>query len=613
MSLFVVALAIALRVAWVLAVPSRPVGDFAMYVEAAAHLVEHGSFDSEYVYMPGYIFLIAPVQALGGGWLATKLVGAVLGGLGAGAVFGIARLISGGSARIALVAGLLYALWPAGIAVASVTGTDMPAAVLVAVAAYVLMRFAAKRPILAAILFGVLTGLAAYIRAIVVPLAALSVLVFRAHGWPWRSSLRSAAIACVVALVMLSPWAVRNRLRYGETFLTDSHGGLTALVGANPNSDGCYSRSLNRMFRDVTGFALLAEPHRQADRASLAIAKDWIKFDPLFTLGLLAGKAERLFVHERALLYWPLFRAGVLPEPERAFFVRHQSAIESVTDTFWLAALALALFGCGLAYARRQWLALSLLPQAALLAALYTAIFSEPRYRMPICMLLLPFSAMALAWLFRTGRDLVQGTSPVSWKREAKIAGGLAVFVFATAPLLAWAGGRLREHHRWAVAECLVAGQTQFCKWRTLGGAGALDGRPGVKGTWNGVGIALPGANFEKAGEIAVETEFAADPGDYTLSAGFDMSSLDPVGGDARGTVLLSCNGQALSPPIALAEVAARSAAGQTLAWSASCHHSGGPLRVGLQARVSPPAPAPAGRLWLNDFRVGLASPTSGI
>jgi hypothetical protein len=182
MSFVVVALAIALRVAWALAVPTKPVGDFAMYIESAAHLVEHGAFDSEYVYMPGYIFLIAPVQALGGGWLATKLVGAVLGGLGAGAVIGITRRMAGGSTRVALVAGLLYACWPAGIAVASVTGTDMPAAVLLVVAAYFLVRFAGERPILAAILFGVFTGFAAFIRAIVVPLAALSVLVFRAQG-----------------------------------------------------------------------------------------------------------------------------------------------------------------------------------------------------------------------------------------------------------------------------------------------------------------------------------------------------------------------------------------------------------------------------------------------
>ena len=602
MSFVVVALAVALRVAWVLAVPTKPVGDFAMYVEAAAHLVEHGVFDPEYVYMPGYVFLIAPVQALGGGWLATKLAGAVLGGLGAGAVVGIARRISGGSSRVALVAGLLYALWPAGIAVCSVTGTDMPAAVLVVIATYFLFRFAGQRPILAAILFGLLTGFAAYIRAIVVPLAALSALVFLACGKPWRTSLASAAIACAVALLVLSPWAVRNRLRYGETFFTDSHAGLTALVGANPNTDGCYSRSLNRMFHDVTGFALLSEPHREADRKALAVAKTWITYDPLFTLGSLASKAERLLVHERALLYWPLFRAGVLPEPYRAFFGRHQGAIESVADAYWLATLTLGLFGCGLAYARKQWLALSLLPQAAILAALYTGIFSEPRYRMPICMLLLPLSAMAIAWLFQTGRGLWRRTLPSSWRREVVMAGGLVVLVFALAPLLAWAGGRLREGHRWAVHECAVAGQTRFCAWRTVAASGDLRGEPGVKGVWNGVGIAVPAPASGRAATLTAETELALSPGDYALAAEIDLAPARPTGsGDVSITIL--ANEEVLALPIPLAGVPAADRGVSPLAWRAALHHGGGPLR--LRARIDVPAGtqlAAPGRVWLSDW-----------
>src|SRR5689334_19286728 len=98
----VVALATLLRLAWVLAVPTKPVGDFAMYLESAAHVVEHGALDSEFVYMPGYVFLLAGVQALGGGVLAAKLVGAALGGLAAGPVQGLARSAWGD--RAALVA-----------------------------------------------------------------------------------------------------------------------------------------------------------------------------------------------------------------------------------------------------------------------------------------------------------------------------------------------------------------------------------------------------------------------------------------------------------------------------------------------------------------------------
>ncbi len=604
MSFVVVALAIALRVAWVLAVPTKPVGDFAMYVESAAYLVEHGSLDSAYVYMPGYVFLIAPVQALGGGWLAIKLVGAVLGGLGAGAVFGLARRMSGGSVRVAVVAGMLYACWPAGIAITSVTGTDMPAAVLLIVAAYFLVRFAGDRPILAAILFGVFTGFAAYMRAIVVPLAALSLLVFRAQKQSWRRSVRSAAVACLVAALMLVPWAVRNRLRYGETFFTDSHGGLTALVGANPDTDGCYSRSLNRMFRDVTGFAVLSEPHRAADRASFAIAKSWIEFDPLYAVGLLASKAERLLVHERALLYWPLFRAGVLPEPDRAFFARHRNTLEAAADDFWLAVLALALMGCALCARRRQWLALSLVPQAAVLAVLYAAIFAEPRYRLPIFMLALPLAAIALSWLLAIARHLVRKTAPPEWRREAGLVVGFAALVFAAAPVLAWAGGRLREQHRWAVDECALVGSPRLCQWRVVGREGDLEGRKTVKGVWNGVGIALPEATRAAGASIAVETELVLAQGDYTLGAALDLAPFSPSDLAAVGSVSFLKDGQPLPPEVPLGEIARRTSEGQTLAWRTPLHHGGGPLRLRVRVDIrTARAQASPTRLWLSELR----------
>lgn len=601
MTFLVVALALALRIAWVLAVPSKPVGDFAMYVESAAHLVEHGSLDPEYVYMPGYIFLIAPVQALGGGWLATKLVGAVLGGLGAGAVAGIARRVCG-SPRAGVIAGLLYAVWPAGIAIASVTGTDMPAAVLVIAASYVLVRFSQPRPILAAVLFGLLTGLAAYIRAIVVPLAVLSLLVFRAQAHSWRRSIACAALACSIAALALVPWAVRNRLRYGETFLTDSHGGLTALVGANPNTDGCYSRSLNRMFHDATGFRLLAEPHREADRASMSIAKDWIRVDPMFTLGLLVSKAERLLVHERALLYWPLFRAGVLPEPQRTFFARHRSGLEALADAFWLSLLALSLAGIALAVLRKRWLALALLPQAAVLAALYTAIFAEPRYRLPIFMLLVPFAVLAIEWLSETAVGLYRANAPAAWRREAVVALACTAAVFLAAPALASAGTRLRERHRWAVAECGIDGHTQLCKWRGLDDGGARP--PALRGVWNGVGLALPRSPGR---ETMAESSFSLDPGDYRIALSADLLP-SHAAAPLSGTLQITANARTIGQTIPLAAVAAAARDGNSLPWTGSFHHDGGEVRLQIRLDGADPALPAQARVWLGDLHVDRAA-----
>src|SRR5438045_2710220 len=79
----------------------------------------------------------------------------------------------GGGRGAALAAGLLAALWPAGIAVASVTGTDMPAAALLIAAVWLLARDADANPTRAALLFGFVLGLAAWVRAVALPLAAL--------------------------------------------------------------------------------------------------------------------------------------------------------------------------------------------------------------------------------------------------------------------------------------------------------------------------------------------------------------------------------------------------------------------------------------------------------
>ena len=122
------------------------------------------------------------MHALGGGLLAIKMIGVVAGGAGDGRRLRRRRALlfgsRGGDRRRA--AG---ALWPAGIAVASVTGTDMPAAALLAAAVWLLVRDArpsgrwARRS-----LFGLVLGLAAYVRAVALPLALLAAPHFRARG-----------------------------------------------------------------------------------------------------------------------------------------------------------------------------------------------------------------------------------------------------------------------------------------------------------------------------------------------------------------------------------------------------------------------------------------------
>jgi 4-amino-4-deoxy-L-arabinose transferase-like glycosyltransferase len=586
-SLLIVALAVALRLAWVLLVPTRPVGDFAMYLESAAHLVAHHALDSDFIYMPGYVLLVAALQALGGGLLAAKMLGVAAGGLGAWAVFEIADRLWGRGTAVA--AGLLLAVWPAGVAVSSVTGTDMPAAALLAAAVAVLVRQEARgRPWRAAIGFGVMLGLASYVRAVALPLALLAFPYWIA-GAPTRAGLKAAiartALGCGVAAMVLLPWGIRNQLRYGEFFITDSHGGHTALVGSNPDTEGVYSRSLNQMFWLGTGYRLFDPKPRDADRAAYALAKSWARVEPAYAVGLVAAKADRLLTNERPLLYWPLYRESVLRDPPRAFFDRYRTGIERIVDGFWYLLSAAALAGLVVAVARRQWRALALVPFPLALIALYATFFSEVRYHLAIAIFMFPYAAAALAWAAKLRPD------------RARLREALAVAVAVAALLLGWpalirAGAGLRDRHRWAVAVCRDGGKTMLCNWRATDRGGAASSP--VRGVWNGVGLRLPPPAGSESSAVAAATELDLPSGRYRITARADR--LPPAAARLR----LESEDQT----IATAEWTAGNPVDAVRNLEGVVDHGAGKLRLELRAEASPPDEARATAVWLSDIRI---------
>ena len=591
MGLFIVALAIGVRVAWVFLVPTRPVGDFAMYVESARYLAEHHSLDPEFIYMPGYVAVVAAVHALGGGLFAIKMIGVLAGGLATGAVYGLGRLLFGYST--AVVGGLLCALWPGGIAVASVTGTDMPSAALIAIAVWLLVREAGRRPLGAPALFGLMLGLAAYVRAVALPLTLFSAPHFRARGAAIGHVITRTLAAGLVATVVLLPWGIRNKARYGEFFLTDSHAGHTALVGANPNSDGNYSRSLNRLFSEGTGYRLFSEPHRAGDHAAMKLAVKWVRTEPKYALGLAAAKADRLLTHERGLLYWPLYRQSVLPPNSRSltWFTTHRAGVERVVDWFWYLLVAAVLVGVIAAFARRNRPATSLLPIPLALAAIYVLFFAEPRYNLPVVVLLMPFAGAGVVWLGEAVRDLARFTIDRQRRPRLLTEGLLAAMaiagLFVGWPRMLAAGARARAEHRWAVAACHVDGAKQVCEFRPV----VVPGQPSpVRGTWDGFGLRLA----PPSKTAAVVTDIDLPAGNYRASLRVDCGDNCPDGAE----VAVSAGGvEVRRTPWP--------APGSVIALVVPVTHGGGKLHLeiridGKNLHLEGPVPA----LWFSAFEV---------
>jgi 4-amino-4-deoxy-L-arabinose transferase-like glycosyltransferase len=580
-------LAVALRLAWVLAVPTRPVGDFAMYVESAQHLVAHGALPAEFIYMPGYVYVVAAIVALGGGLVAIKMIGVAAGGLATFAVFGVARDLFG--RRAAVAAGLACALWPAGVAASSVTGTDMPAAALLALAVFWLVRFGERGPAGAPALFGLGLGLAAYVRAVALPLAALSALHFRARGARWRHVAARSALACLVAFLVLLPWGLRNRRVYGEFFLTDSHGGHTALVGANPNTDGTYSRSLNRQFTETTGYSLFAPPFRDGDRAAYALAQRWTRFSPKYALGLLIAKADRLFGNERALLYWPLYRQSVLPSGN--FFDVHRAAVERLVDGVWYGLLGAVAIGVVAAASRRNWAALSLLPMALALGALYTVFFAEARYHLAIAVLVMPFAGEGMVWVAGAARMLARrGADRRRIGREAAVALAALATMFFGWPRLCAAGATLRDRYRWAVCVCTITGVERLCEVRALLPAPGRAPSP-VHGAWDGFALRFDGS------EAAAETDIDLPAGTYQISVHVDGG---PAGEADRPGVAVELHAGAGAPAHA---TAAQVAAGATLTVRVASADGTMPVVIRAKRELSPNSDGKA-VAWISSIEV---------
>jgi len=610
-------LAIGVRIAWVLAVPTVPVSDFAMYRESANYLSEFGHLDPGFIYMPGFVAVLAWIKDAGGGLLAQKLLGVAAGGLGAGSMFAVAfklvdddrrwdpqrvpdppRRARSGEAlapprdqdpgadapawrRIcpcpyAAMTALAFALWPAGLAMSSVVGTDMPAASLLAFALALLVTLGPRRPWAAAIAFGAAMGLCAWVRAVALPLTALAAGYWLARRHKLLRAAALTAVGVAATLVVLLPWGIRHARQSGALYFTDDHGGITALIGANPNSEGTYTRALNRMFKDVTGRSVLDEPHHETDRAAFAIAREWFRFEPGYAIGLGTLKADRLFDPEHRLLYWSIFRPGVLVGRPAVWFAARHDGIVRFADRFGLAAAGLALAGIAAALARRRWSLLVLVPFQLAFVATYALFFAEPRYRLPIEMLAFPFAAFALGELAALVRAAVR-KSRAELVHAAKAVGPALVVVVVWR--LAWPaildfGTGLRARHRWAVTEAAVDGRQRLLMWAPVP---PLAAESPLAGSPEGVHVRTDGQRA-----TALRLRLGSGPlpaGRYGLHFRLEATA---------SPASMTLAGKTLEVP-----------AGAPATFDAEIDHPGGPLT--LSATVAGPAP---GSLWISEAKL---------
>jgi 4-amino-4-deoxy-L-arabinose transferase-like glycosyltransferase len=183
---------------------------------------------------PGYPLLIAAMYKIGGYSNQVPRLACILLAFGAALMLlGLTRKITG-DRTIALIAALLFLLYPGTLVAETRAGNDIPCVFTMLLFIAALYRAVDKGSLWLYGVAGLLLGVAALVRSEVLlfPLFVLAYFLLTSKGWGARGKavLRIVALgACT--LVAMSPWIIRNYLLVHQFMATDTLGGVAEQEG----------------------------------------------------------------------------------------------------------------------------------------------------------------------------------------------------------------------------------------------------------------------------------------------------------------------------------------------------------------------------------------------
>jgi 4-amino-4-deoxy-L-arabinose transferase-like glycosyltransferase len=254
----IVGVGIALRVIWCLYAVRPPVGlhDPSFYIVygnsiATGHGYTTPDGDPTAYYPIGYpgslavVFWIVRHTPLPNNFpAAVAAFNVILGVVMMLLVYGIGRRLFGG--RVGLTAAALIAVFPNLIFHSALALSETLFATLILAALAVLLWKpwkGGKVPQARMVPFGILLGLSALVRPqslVLLPLVAIAVGL---TGVRWRTAIGSVLPALIAAVLVISPWTVRNAVVMHAFVPISTNGGDDLCIGHNPDAQGAFNLS----------------------------------------------------------------------------------------------------------------------------------------------------------------------------------------------------------------------------------------------------------------------------------------------------------------------------------------------------------------------------------
>jgi len=383
----VLAVAGVLRLVWVLCIPVAPISDSWAYDVLARNLARGmgygwhpGHPTATWPVGPSFLysvfyrvfgFVYAPIVIFN---IVISLVTILLGMKLAERWF---------NSKVALLAGILLALWPVQIEFASVLGSELIFNVLV-LCWLAILELTEWNGWLKLIAAGVVAGLTCYVRpvALLIPAALCirEVILYRRIVRP----VASMAVVYLVMAAVIAPWSIRNTRDFGHFFLVSTNGRENLWEGNNPAGNG-ETEALPPEVQHM------GEGQREIYLGKIAEA--YIRQHPFLFAGRTVKKAFLLYDRESIGVYWN--QPSILRlYGNRAFWI-----LKIVSDLYWGAALLLGLWGAVLVFARERVIA-AVMSLPILLWLYFTGVYSttvvQDRYHFAAIPFIAVLAALAL-------------------------------------------------------------------------------------------------------------------------------------------------------------------------------------------------------------------------
>lgn len=375
--IWILLLALVLRLIWAWWIPVVPLSDGEAYDTFARTLVEHGTFgwtaaEPTAFWPPGTTFLHAALYWVFG--IKYLPIVAVNIALSLGLIVVCARIAARfWGARVAALTALILAVWPTLVMYPTILASELPFLFLSLFSLDVWTN-ENIRPLRKGLAAGLLLGLAALVRPQALLLPFLFAFCVAMNGdtlWKAiRHQLQVLIAAGIVMVIVISPWTWRNYQLYGEPVLISTNGGITLWMGNTPGTDGSYMNMPER-------FAVLPENERA--RAMGQEAKAYILQDPVGFVVRAVRKVALLYANESVGVGWNA--EGI----KQAFGERWVNVLKRFTQLTWALILALALVGSWAAIRQHGWFRTLTSPitlSILYFTAIHSVVVSQERYHL---------------------------------------------------------------------------------------------------------------------------------------------------------------------------------------------------------------------------------------